>query len=141
MLFRSPLYACAKEVVRRYGPLLEDLGLTYTQYICLMALWEQDGLSVHELGERLCLDSGTLTPLLKRLEAAGLVTRVRSAADERRLEVHLTDEGRSLQARAASVPAKMACGLPLSAEEALQLGQLLWTLLARMGVQEEAKEN
>ncbi|MBR2789365.1 MAG: MarR family transcriptional regulator [Eggerthellaceae bacterium] len=132
-----PLYACAKEVVRRYTPLLEDLGLTYTQYICLMALWEADGVSVRELGARLSLDSGTLTPLLKRLEARGLVQRERSAADERCVTVRLTEAGRALRREAEAIPAKMACSLPLSVEEGAQLAGLLWTLLARMSGEEK----
>ena len=127
-----PLYACAKEVVRRYAPLLDDLGLTYTQYICMMVLWERDGLAVHELGERLHLDSGTLTPLLKKLEARGFVVRERSAEDERCLMVRLTDAGRELRGRAACVPGQMACGLPLSPEEGATLATLLWKLLGRM---------
>ena len=131
-----PLYACAKEVVRRYGPFLEDLGITYTQYICLMALWEADGLSVRELGQRLCLDSGTLTPLLKRLEARGLVVRRRSTEDERCVTIHLTDAGRALRDEAAKVPAQMACCLPLSPEEAAALAATLRTLLSRMTEQE-----
>ena len=131
-----PLYACAKEIVRRYGPLLDDLDLTYTQYICMMALWEHDGISVSELGARLHLDSGTLTPLLKRLEQAGYVVRTRSAQDERRVEVRLTDEGRSLRERALCVPGQMVCKVPLSAEEGAQLAEMLRTLLARLAEHE-----
>lgn len=130
-----PLYACAKEIVRRYSPFLDDLDLTYTQYICMMALWEQEGLSVHELGGRLHLDSGTLTPLLKRLEASGYVSRERSTADERRVEVRLTEAGRALRERALCVPGQLACGLPLTPEEGSTLAKMLWELLERMSHQ------
>jgi len=135
-----PLYACSKEIVRRYGPLLEELGLTYTQYICMMALWEHDGISVRELGDRLFLDSGTLTPLLKKLEARGLVARERSLEDERRLVVRLTDEGRALREAASHVPGQMACVVPLSPEEGAQLAGLLRTLLARFAKEDDTCE-
>ena len=131
-----PLYACAKEVVRRYVPLLEDLNLTYTQYVCMMALWERDGITVAALGERVHLDSGTLTPLLKKLEARGLVARIRSAEDERCLEVHLTEAGRAMRDEAVRVPVQMACGLPLTPEEGAQLASLLWKLLGRLDAKE-----
>ena len=127
-----PLYACAKEVVRRYTPFLDDLGLTYTQYLVMMALWEHGTLSVTQLGERIYLDSGTLTPLLKKLEAKGLVTRVRSAADERRLDIGLTDAGRALKQRAAAVPPAMGECVGLDLEEAVQLSTLLRKVLANV---------
>ena len=132
-----PLYACSKEIVRRYGPLLEGLGLTYTQYICMMALWERDGISVRELGDRLFLDSGTLTPLLKKLEARGLLVRERSVEDERCLVVRLTEEGRSMRDEAAVVPGQMACIVPLSAEEGFQLSTLLRKLLERFSKEDK----
>ena len=135
-----PLYACSKEIVRRYAPLLDELGLTYTQYICMMALWEHDGVSVRELGDRLFLDSGTLTPLLKKLEARGLLVRERSTSDERRLVVRLTDEGRAMREGAARVPGQMACSVPLSPEEGAQLASLLWTLLARFSKEDDPSE-
>ena len=127
-----PLYACAKEVVRRYTPFLDDLGLTYTQYLVMMALWEHGTLSVTQLGERIYLDSGTLTPLLKKLEAKGLVTRVRSAADERRLDIGLTDAGRALKQHAAAVPPAMGECVGLDLEEAVQLSTLLRKVLANV---------
>src|SRR3954452_20672154 len=98
------LYSASLAMTKLYKPLLDDLGLTYPQYLVMLALWEQDGLMVSELGERLSLDSGTLTPLLKRLEANGYVARVRDAADERRVHITLTAAGRKLKTRAASVP-------------------------------------
>jgi DNA-binding MarR family transcriptional regulator len=98
------LYAASRALVQAYAPLLEPLGLTYPQYLALLVLWEEDGASVKRLGERLHLDSGTLTPLLKRLEAQGLVTRERDAADARVVRVRLTGRGQQLRARAAGVP-------------------------------------
>ena len=99
------LYSASLAMTKLYKPLLDELGLTYPQYLVMLVLWEQDGPMVSELGQRLSLDSGTLTPLLKRLEAAGLVSRMRDVADERRVHIHLTAAGRRLKARAARVPA------------------------------------
>ena len=99
-----PLYACSKEVVRRYTPHLDKLDLTYTQYLVMMALWEYGELSVGELGERLFLDSGTLTPMLKKMEDKGYVSRVRSSVDERRVNVRLTEAGEKLKEEAREVP-------------------------------------
>ena len=98
------LYSASLAMTKLYKPLLATIGLTYPQYLALLVLWERDGATVSELGTRLSLDSGTLTPLLKRLEAAGLVSRLRDAADERRVRVQLTTEGRALKARARHVP-------------------------------------
>lgn len=98
------LYSASLAMTKLYKPLLDELGLTYPQYLALLVLWEQDGVSVSELGQRLSLDSGTLTPLLKRLEAAGLLTRLRDAEDERRVRVVLTAEGRALKAKARRIP-------------------------------------
>ncbi len=108
-----PLYAAARAIQQRYRPLLEPLGLTYPQYLVMLVLWEQEGIPVKSIGGRLRLDSGTLTPLLKRLESAGIVRRERQADDNRVVLIHLTDAGRDLQARAASVPgALLACVAP-----------------------------
>jgi DNA-binding MarR family transcriptional regulator len=98
------LYSASLAMTKLYKPLLEELGLTYPQYLALLVLWEQDGVSVSELGQRLSLDSGTLTPLLKRLETAGLLTRLRDAEDERRVRVVLTADGRALKTRAQRIP-------------------------------------
>ena len=125
-----PLYACSKEVVRSYQPLLSPLVLTYTQYLCMMVLWEEGTATVSHLGERLYLDSGTLTPVLKKLEDRGYITRERSVADARVLEARLTPEGRALRDRAASVPAAMACHVHLSADEAAELKRLLAKVIA-----------
>lgn len=124
-----PLYACAKEVVRRYTPLLAPLGLTYTQYIAMMAMWEHKTLTVKRLGELLYLDSGTLTPLLKKMERAGWVSRQRSATDERVVVVSITESGEALREQAAEVPLKMAQCVGLEADDAKQLYQLLQKLL------------
>ena len=99
------LYSASLAMTKLYKPLLDELGLTYPQYLALLVLWEQDGVTVSELGERLFLDSGTLTPLLKRLETAGLVSRLRDTADERRVLIRLTADGRQLKTRALRVPA------------------------------------
>jgi DNA-binding MarR family transcriptional regulator len=98
----------SRDLTAAYRPLLADLGLTYPQYLVMLVLWEDDGLGVGEIGERMCLDSGTLSPLLRRMEASGLLVRVRSAADERRVTVHLTDTGRALRDRAVDVPAALS---------------------------------
>lgn len=124
-----PLYACAKEVVRRYTPLLAPLGLTYTQYIAMMAMWEHKTLTVKRLGELLYLDSGTLTPLLKKMERAGWVSRQRSATDERVVVVSITESGEALREQAVEVPLKMAQCVGMEADDAKQLYQLLNKLL------------
>ena len=102
-----PLYAAAKEVVRKYKPLLDEIDLTYTQYITMMVLWENESMNVKELGSKLYLDSGTLTPLLKKLEAKGYITRCRCKEDERNLIIQITDEGEALKERAAKIPGAM----------------------------------
>jgi DNA-binding MarR family transcriptional regulator len=119
------LYSASLAMTRTYKPLLEPLGLTYPQYLVMLSLWEADGLSVGAVGERLGLDSGTLTPLLKRLEAAGLVQRLRDAADERRVLLQLTPAGRQLKARAASVPLSLAEATGCSLDEVARLTQRL----------------
>ncbi len=124
-----PLYACSKEVVRRYTPLLDELGLTYTQYLVMMALWEYGTTSVGELGNRLYLDSGTLTPVLKKMEAKGLLSRVRSAEDERRVDIALTAEGTALKQAAANIPIAMGQCVNITPEDAAELVRLLRKVL------------
>lgn len=124
-----PLYAAAKEVVRRYRPLLEPLGLTYTQYIAMMLLWEYGLMTISELGRRLYLDSGTLTPMLKKMELSGWITRSRSASDERKVIVKLTCDGEQLHQKALEVPQKMAQCVSLNGAEAEELYRLLYRLL------------
>lgn len=103
------LYSASRAVIRAYAPLLDPLGLTYPQYLVLLVLWERDGIPIKQLGERLALDSGTLTPLLKRLAARGLVVRRRARDDERVVRVHLTPAGRALRGKARRVPIEVAC--------------------------------
>lgn len=124
-----PLYACSRETVKLYKPLLERVDLTYTQYITMMVLWEQGSVTAKELGERLYLDSGTLTPLLKRMEAKGLLTRQRDPADERSLRVTITEAGEALKERALEIPYKMAQTVRLTQEESETLYKLLYKLL------------
>ena len=124
-----PLYACARETIKLYKPYLDELDLTYTQYIAMMVLWEKNTLSVKELGEALYLDSGTLTPLLKKMEAKGLLTRRRSTEDERSLWVSLTPEGRALREKALNVPTQMSQCLKLEPGEAADLYRLLYNML------------
>jgi len=125
-----PLYACSKEVVKRYRPHLDAINLTYTQYIAMMVFWEHKIHSVKELGEKLYLDSGTLTPVLKSLEAKGFVKRYRSSADERVLLVELTEEGEALKEKALNLPSLMSSCISLSEEEASQLHTLLKKVLS-----------
>lgn len=127
-----PLYACAREVVKRYKPELDAIDLTYTQYITMLVLWEEPCLTSKRIGERLHLDSGTLTPVLKKLEEKGLVTRCRSAEDERNLTVSLTDAGAALKDRARDIPARMGACVRLEPREALELYTLLYKLLDGM---------
>jgi DNA-binding MarR family transcriptional regulator len=124
-----PLYACSREVIRRYKPFLDEIDLTYTQYITMMVLWERHSITAKELGSCLFLDSGTLTPLLKKLEAKGLVTRHRSEEDERSLIVAITQEGMDLRERAVCIPEQMGRCVKLEAEEARTLYRLLYKLL------------
>lgn len=124
-----PLYVCAKEVVRRYTPMLKELDLTYTQYIAMMALWEQKNINVKKLGGLLRLDSGTLTPLLKKLEAKGYIIRQRAASDEREVNITLTQAGEKLKDRALCVPQQISSCIELSSEDALQLHRILHKLM------------
>ena len=124
-----PLYAAARNVTGLYTPWLKPLGLTYTQYIVFLVLWEKDGVSVTEIGERLMLDNGTLSPLLKKMEQAGYVERRRSREDDRVVEITLTEAGRALQEKAKDIPAQVAGCIDLPAEKAKQLYDLLYELL------------
>jgi DNA-binding MarR family transcriptional regulator len=124
-----PLYAVSKEITRRYAPFLEPLELTYTQYIVMLVLWEEKKCNVTELGKKIFLDSGTLTPLLKKLEAKGYVKRTREESDERCLSVSLTDEGEKLQTKAKNIPKSMASCVNLSPDEAKALYNTLYKIL------------
>jgi len=124
-----PLYAAARRIVNEYTPLLKPLGITYTQYIAFMVLWEKDDITVGELGSKLHLDNGTITPLLKKLETSGYIKRIRSAADERVVKICLTEEGRAMKEKAAEVPLKMGSCVKLAPEEASELYRLLYKVI------------
>ena len=137
-----PLYAAARQVTGLYTPWLKPLGLTYTQYLVFLVLWEKDGVSVTELGDRLMLDNGTLSPLLKKMEQAGYVERRRCRRDDRIVEVSLTETGRALQEKAKGVPRQVAGCIDLPPEKAQTLYALLYELLKRQegrGAQETAE--
>ena len=127
-----PLYACAREVVKMYKPFLDAIDLTYTQYVTMMVLWEAGETTSKAIGERLHLDSGTLTPVIKKLEEKGLVTRRRAPEDERNLEVAVTDAGRALREQAVDIPAQVGRCMAITPEEAGTLYQLLYKLLGSL---------
>ncbi len=124
-----PLYVCSKEIVKKYKPFLDEIGLTYTQYITMMAMWEHEELSVKKLGELLFLDSGTLTPVLKTLEKKGLLSRRRSTDDERMLIVKLTKEGINLKEKAVGVPYKMQGCVSIDEKDAAELYRILHKIM------------
>ena len=124
-----PLYAASREIIKRYRPLLDELELTYTQYIAMMVFWQPGSINVKELGKKLYLDSGTLTPVLKHLETKNYITRARSPEDERVVIAKITPEGEALKEKAAAIPQKMACCFKLEPDEAITLYSLLYKLL------------
>ncbi|MCH4019438.1 MAG: MarR family transcriptional regulator [Erysipelotrichaceae bacterium] len=124
-----PLYAAARKAVSAYTPYLKPLDLTYTQYITFMVLWEKDGLTIGEIGERLHLDNGTLTPLLKKMEKQGYITRKRDQEDERKVTIHLTKEGRDMKQKLVHVPLQVEKCAPISIEEANELYRILYKIL------------
>lgn len=124
-----PLYACSKEIVRKYKPFLDEIDLTYTQYITMMVLWEHKEISVKDLGEFLYLDSGTLTPVLKKLEQKGYVTRARDVQDERVLNVTITEAGEELKEKALEIPIKIGRCVCLEPEDAMKLYEILGKIL------------
>ena len=128
-----PLYAASRLVVQAYRPLLEELGITYPQYLVIMVLWEKDGSSVSEIGARLSLDSGTLTPVLKRLAAQSLVKRRRSREDDRAVENWLTERGRALKLKAVEIPTQLLCSTAISLQEVITLKNALGPVLAKLG--------
>ena len=127
-----PLYVCSKEIVRQYKPFLDEVGLTYTQYITMMAFWEKNETNVKDLGKTLFLDSGTLTPVLKTLESKGFITRERSKEDERNLLVKITNEGLNLREKCSEIPQKVGCCVKLDKEKAMQLKSILDELLGKL---------
>lgn len=126
------VYACSREIIKLYRPILDKLGLTYTQYVTLLALWERDQVMVKELGARLYLDSGTLTPLLKKLELMGLITRTRDKADERNVVIALTEQGLSLKEQALCVPVELFNQVGVSEEEVVAVRTQVAELLRKM---------
>lgn len=126
-------YACSREIMKLYRPILQEFNLTYTQYITLIALWEQDNTTVKELGQRLYLDSGTLTPLLKKLEAMGLIKRTRDQQDERNVIITITPEGREMEKAAQEIPCKLFQGTEVELEDAKKLHTQIQSLLHKMG--------
>lgn len=124
-----PLYACSREIIKSYKPFLDEIDLTYTQYLAMMVLWEHKTLNVKAMGDILHLDSGTMTPVLKKLESKGLVSRQRSMTDERNLVVTITEAGELLKEKAATVPAEIAKCSNLEPEEAAMLYRILYKML------------
>ncbi|WP_068777049.1 MarR family winged helix-turn-helix transcriptional regulator [Paenibacillus sp. FJAT-26967] len=136
------LYACSREITRMYTPLLDELGVTYPQYLVLLVLWEEGEATVKELGERLFLDSGTLTPMLKRMEASGILTRTRSSLDERSVVIQLTDQGRKLEKRGACIPDQLLTRVDGDQEEAdLLLRQVRGLLMTVNKLNRSAKDS
>lgn len=129
-----PLYAASREVIKQYRPYLEELDLTYTQYIAMMVFWEEKSINVKELGKKLFLDSGTLTPVLKSLESKGYISRARSEKDERVLVAEITEKGEELKEKAASVPQKIAGCTKLEPQEAMELYRLLYKVLGKQNL-------
>ncbi|MCQ2591140.1 MAG: MarR family transcriptional regulator [Treponema sp.] len=126
------LYVCSKEVIRKYQPFLEPLNLTYTMYITLMCLWEKDEVTVKDLGKKLFLDSGTLTPLLKKMETQKLITRNRSKTDERTVFIKLTEEGWAMKEKCSEIPMKMACCNIVDMDKAKDLLECLHQMMENM---------
>ncbi|GGG73239.1 MarR family winged helix-turn-helix transcriptional regulator [Paenibacillus radicis (ex Gao et al. 2016)] len=125
-------YACSREITKLYRPILSELDLTYTQYITMLALWEKDGVTVKDLGARLLLDSGTLTPLLKKLEAMQLITRDRDKADERNLVIRVTEHGAQLKEKAMCVPAQLSQQMNIPIEEVNSIRDQIQDLLSKL---------
>lgn len=126
-----PLYAVSREIVKKYKPFLDEIGLTYTQYITMMVLWEHGKIMVKDLGTKLFLDSGTLTPVLNALEKKGYVAKERSDIDKRDVYALITDEGIALKERAVEIPAKVGACVPLSADDAMTLYRILYDMMAK----------
>jgi DNA-binding MarR family transcriptional regulator len=131
------LYAASKAMTQAYRPILNELGLTYPQYLVFLVLWEEDGISLKALGKKLYLDSGTLTPLLKRLEKNGFIERKRFERDEREIRICLTEQGRELKNKAERVPERMVCDLSLDREKAGKLREQVRELLEHLNCQAE----
>ncbi|HEY5562092.1 MAG TPA: MarR family transcriptional regulator [Clostridiaceae bacterium] len=126
------LYACSREITKNYRPFLSELGITYTQYITMLVLWEEDNITIKALGDKLYLDSGTLTPLLKKLEALGLIIRSRAKEDERNVYIKLTEDGCVLKEKAKDIPEKLLCSTKLCLNEAIELRENLKEFLGSL---------
>lgn len=127
-----PLYACSKEIIKRYKPFLDEIDLTYTQYIVMMVLWDKKQINVKDLGKYLLLDSGTLTPLLKKLEKKGHIERKRSSTDERNLIISISDIGMALRTKAKNIPSQLSKCINLSEKESLELYKILYKILSNL---------
>ena len=127
-----PLYVCSKEIIKKYKPFLDKIDLTYTQYITMMVLWSKEEINVTELGKYLFLDSGTLTPVLKKLENKGYIVRKRAKEDERNLIVSITEKGKKLKSKAKDVPSEIAKCIDLEEKEAIELYRILYKLLSNL---------
>ena len=127
-----PLYVCSKEIIKKYKPLLDQLDLTYTQYIVMMVMWSEQNINVKKLGEKLFLDSGTLTPLLKKLEKKGYIERKRLTSDERNLIITITKEGIDLRKKAVTIPEKVGSCIDLQPSEIIELHKLLNKMLKQI---------
>ena len=132
-----PLYATARKIINEYTPYLKPLGITYTQYLVFLVLWEKDDIKVGDLCERLYLDNGTLTPMLKKMEKNGFITRTRDSSDERVVVIRLTEEGRNLKEKAYGIPFSISGCFPLPAQEAKNLYDTLYKLLGMEKVKED----
>lgn len=124
-----PLYACSKEVIKKYKPLLDKVDLTYTQYVTMMVLWNEEHINVKSLGQKLFLDSGTLTPVLKKLESKGYISRTRSKSDERNLTISITNKGKELQNQVKEIPISVGKCINLDEKESIELYKLLYKIL------------
>ena len=128
-----PLYVCSKEIIKKYKPILDKLDLTYTQYIVMLVLWEYENINVKKLGDILFLDSGTLTPVLKKLESKGYISRIRDKDDERNLIISITENGKELKDKALNVPKEISKCVCLTNDEAIELYKLLYKVLGKIG--------
>ncbi|WP_319480407.1 MarR family transcriptional regulator [uncultured Draconibacterium sp.] len=126
-----PVYALSREIVNVYRPILEEIDLTYPQYLVMMVLWESEPQKVNQIGDKLNLDNGTITPLLKRIAAKGLISRKRNSKDERVVEISLTESGKQLQTKAAEVPQKVVKAMGITHEDLMQLKELVVKILNR----------
>ena len=129
-----PIYACAREIAKAYTPYLDKIDLTYTQYVTMMVMWDRENISFKELGKKLFLDSGTLTPVIKNLEKKGFVSKQRDSKDERNVIVSITSSGKALKEKAKDIPSKMLCAYKISEEDGKELYSLIYKLLNQISI-------